>query len=233
MRFPGPLIRGTLRKRYKRFLSDVALDSGDVVVAHCANPGSMLGLAEPGSEVWLSPARNPKRKLRYSWKLVRVGGTLVGVNTAHPNALVEEALRAGKVGELAGYTGIRREVRYGANSRVDLLLEVAGGPRCYVEVKNAHLVRRPGLAEFPDSVTRRGAKHMRDLAETVRRGYRAVIFYVVQRGDCTRFGVAADIDPGYAEACREALASGVEALAYACHISSEAIVLDRSLPIEL
>lgn len=233
MRFPDPLIHGTLRKRYKRFLSDVALDSGDLVVAHCANPGSMLGLAEPGSEVWLSPARNPKRKLRYSWELVRVGGTLVGVNTGHPNALVEEALRAGQVGELAGYPGMRREVRYGANSRVDLLLEDGAGARCYVEVKNVHLVRRPGLAEFPDSVTQRGAKHMRELAATVRQGHRAVIFYVVQRGDCARLGIAADIDPGYAEACREALASGVEALAYVCHISRQAIVLDRPLPIEL
>ena len=172
MRFHAPLLRGTLLRRYKRFLCDVALEAGEAVTAHCANPGAMFGLTEPGAEVWLSPALNPKRKLRYTWELVRIGAHLVGVNTWHPNAIVAEAIGGGRIASLAGYAGLRREVRYGANSRVDVLLEERGRPPCYVEVKNAHLVREPGLAEFPDAVTARGAKHMRELAALVGQGQR-------------------------------------------------------------
>ncbi len=233
MRFVDPLIRGRLVRRYKRFLSDVELldgaERGSVVTAHCANPGAMLGLNEPGSEVWLSPSRNPARKLRYSWELVRVGDHLVGINTAHPNGLVEEALKADSIPELAGYTEIRREVRYGRNSRIDLLLDSADRPPCYVEVKNVHL-QRGKAAAFPDSVTARGAKHMTELAGMADAGHRAVVFYLVQRGDCDRFTVAADIDPTYATALDDAIGRGVETLCYACNVSVEAIELSRALP---
>ena len=233
MRFPDPLIPGRLLRRYKRFLSDVELEGGEVVVAHCANPGPMLGLMEPGAPVWLSPSRNPARKLKYSWELIQVNGQLVGINTSWPNRIVEEALRADAVPELVGYARLRREVPYGRNSRIDLLLESEDRPPCYLEVKNVHLKRRQGLAEFPDSVTKRGAKHLVELSEMARSGARAVMFFLVQRGDCTRFAVAADIDPGYDRGLRAALDCGVEALCYACRVGQEAIELDRPLPLAL
>ena len=230
MNFPDPLIRGRLIRRYKRFLADVTLETGDTVTAHCANPGSMMGLAEPDSEVWLSPSRNPTRKLAYSWELVRAGAGLVGVNTARPNALVEEALAAGRVAELVGYGRIRREVPYGANSRIDLLLEDDARPPCYVEVKSVTLCRGGGLAEFPDAVTARGAKHLGELATVAATGARAVLLYLAQRDDCTRFAVAADIDPAYARAAAAARSAGVEILCYACAVSPAGIALTAPLP---
>lgn len=241
MRFPDPLIRGRLQRRYKRFLADIRLDDGgEVVVAHCANPGSMMGLAEPDSRVWLSPSRNPARKLKYSWELVEVpdaaGGALVGINTGRANALVAEGLEAGRVPELAGYARRRAEVRYGTNSRVDFLLEApeqAGRPSCYVEVKSVTLKRRAGLAEFPDAVTARGSKHLAELAEMVRQGRRAVLLFLVQRGDCTAVAPAADIDPAYAEALNQALSVGVEVLCYKCNLSPGGIALDERLPLAL
>ena len=233
MEFPDPLVRGRLIRRYKRFLADVELDGGEVVVAHCANPGSMLGLAEPDMEVWLSPSRNPARKLKYTWELTTVDGHLVGINTAWPNALVEEAVRAEKVDELAGYQGLRREVRYGRNSRIDLLLESPDQPPCYVEVKNVHLKRGPEAAEFPDSVTKRGTKHLGELIDMAASGARAVMVYLVQRADCTRVEIAADIDPEYDQALRSAVNSGVEALCYSCKVGRKAIELERRLPLAL
>ncbi len=229
MKFPDPLIRGRLVRRYKRFLSDVELTSGEQVVAHCANPGSMLGLAEPGAEVWLSPSRNPARKLKYSWELVAAGGGLVGINTGHPNAIVAEALAADRVPELIGYQSLRREVRYGRNSRIDLLLEQPGRPPCYVEVKNVTLKRGAEAAEFPDAVTQRGAKHLAELAEMAQSGARAVMFFLVQRGDCERLEIAGDIDPDYQLAFNAALANGVEAICYDCDVAPEAIELNRGL----
>jgi len=233
MRFPEPLIPGRLQRRYKRFLSDVVLDDGAEVVAHCANPGSMLGLAQPGSRVWLSPAANPARKLRYSWELVEADGALVGINTGRANALVGEALEAGRVPELAGYDSRRREVRYGTNSRVDFLLERAGAPPCYLEVKSVTLRRGGTLAEFPDAVTARGTRHLAELGIVARQGSRAVLFFLVQRGDCKRVAAAADIDPAYAAALVEAQAAGVEILCYKCNLSPTAIVLDARLPLAL
>jgi sugar fermentation stimulation protein A len=232
MDFPSPLVRGTLVKRYKRFLSDVELADGSVVTAHCANPGSMLGLVEPGSEVWLSPATNPARKLKYTWELVRAGDHRVGLNTAHPNSLVEAAVRDDLIPELSGYDSLRREVKYGRNSRIDLLLAGGGRPDCYVEVKNVHL-RREDAAEFPDSVTARGAKHLVELGEAVAAGSRAVMFYLVQRADCVRFRIAADIDPAYAEGLKEARARGVEVLCYTCDVSPTAIEVAAPLPLDL
>lgn len=232
MQFPDPLIRGRLIKRYKRFLSDHEIDGGAVVVAHCANPGAMLGLDEPGSEVWLSPSRNPARKLKYSWELLRVDGSLVGVNTAHPNAIVAEAIEAGKIPQLCGYESLRREVNYGKNSRIDILLEAHGRPPCYVEIKNVHLKRDAG-AEFPDSITARGAKHLVEMADMVAAGARAVMVYLVQREDCESFAIAGDIDPTYAATYERARAAGVETICYSCKLTTRSITLDRALPVHL
>ena len=230
MKFPLPLRRATLVRRYKRFLSDHRFDDGSAVTAHVANPGAMTGLVDPGLETWLSPAANPKRKLPFSWEMVRIGEGLVGVNASRPNALAEEAIGAGAILPLTGYEALRREVAYGERSRVDFLLEAADRPPCYVEVKNVHLKRGPAAA-FPDSVTARGTKHLRELAAVAEGGARAVMLYVIQREDCDRFTLAADIDPAYAAAFARARASGVEALAYACRLSTDGIVVDRPLPI--
>ncbi|MDP6832450.1 MAG: DNA/RNA nuclease SfsA [Alphaproteobacteria bacterium] len=233
MQFPDPLIRGTLLRRYKRFLADIKLDDGTEVTAHCANPGAMLGLKDAGAEVWLSPSRNPKRKLKYSWELMHADGGLVGINTAHPNGIVAEAIEAGRIEPLQGYEEMRREVKYGQNSRIDLLLRRSGWPDCYVEVKNVHLMRQPGLAEFPDSVTKRGAKHLVELADMVAAGHRSVMVYLVQRTDCQRFGIAGDIDPAYAEELHRAMGRGVEAICYDCRIDTAGIQVRNPLKLAL
>lgn len=234
MRFPDPLQEGVLVRRYKRFLADVELPGEGLVTAHCANPGSMTGLTAPGAEVWLSPARNPSRKLSWTLELVRVGKALVGVNTGLANPVAAEAIAAGVVPGLAGYGSMRREVRYGEGSRIDLLLEDDDRPPCHVEVKSVTLKRDqaiPGLAEFPDSVTARGAKHLGELSRLVAAGGRAVMLYVVQRGDCDRFSLAADIDPAYARASDEARRAGLEIFCHSCNISTEAIVLSTAVNI--
>ena len=226
------MVPATLVKRYKRFLSDHRLESGEVITASCPNTGTMLGLTTPGSATWLVHAPSPTRKYDYRWELIEDEGTWVGINTGRPNALVEEAIRAGVITELAGYADLRREVKYGTNSRIDLLLEDPGRPQAFVEVKNCHLRRQAGLAEFPDSITTRGAKHLDELAAQVALGHRAVMVFCVQRADCDHFDVAADIDPGYAAAFGRARAAGVEALAYVCHVSAETIALTHSIPIK-
>lgn len=236
MRFPAPLIPATLVKRYKRFLADVTLPSGETITAHVANPGSMLGIAAPGSRVWLSKSDSKTRKLPYSWELIEVdfgtGHELVGVNTGHPNPLVGAALAAGAIPELAGYDSIRREVKYGKNSRVDFLLESATRPPCYVEIKNVHMMRQPGLAEFPDAVTARGAKHLEELGDAVEAGARAVMLYLIQIGSATRFALARDIDPKYGAAFDRARARGVEAVARRCMIACEGIEIAGPVPIQ-
>ena len=232
MIFSDPLIRGTLIKRYKRFLTDVELENGDVVVAHCANPGSMLSLLEIGAEVWLSPARNPKRKLKYTWEMIRIGDALVGLNTSLPNTIVVEAIENDLIPELAGYETLRREVKYGKNSRIDILLESASIPICYVEIKSVTMSRwekTKNLAEFPDSLTVRGAKHLQELSDQVADGKRAVMLYLVQREDCVRFAVAADIDPTYAAELIKAKKAGVEVICYGCSVSPEAIKINRKI----
>jgi sugar fermentation stimulation protein A len=235
MQFPAPLIPATLVRRYKRFLADVTLPDGNVVTVHVANPGAMLGLATPGARVWLSKSDNKKRKLPHSWELIEVdfgaGREPVGVNTAHPNALVAEALAAGAISDLSGYPSVRREVKYGRQSRVDFLLEAPDRPPCYLEIKNVHLMRKPGLAEFPDSVTARGARHLDELADMVAAGGRAVMLYLIQIGSAERFALARDIDPGYAAAFDRARGRGVEALAYRCDITPEGIVVGQTVPV--
>jgi len=226
MKFPDPLIRGKLIKRYKRFLADIELEDGSVVTAHCANSGSMLCVKEPGSEVWLSPARNPDRKLKFTWELIKIGRSYVGINTALPNGIVEEAIIANKIPELGGYETLRREVKYGKNSRIDLLLEDPAKPMCYVEVKNVTLKRGKGAddpVEFPDSVTARGTKHLNELSHMVAQGHRAVMVYLVQRQDGRIFDIAGDIDPEYQKALKKAMKSGVEVLCYQCRLTLKGI----------
>jgi sugar fermentation stimulation protein A len=235
MRFAPPLIPATLARRYKRFLADVVFDSGDMTTVHVANPGAMTGLDKPFSRVWISDSGNAMRKLPMTWELVETnfgdGPELVGVNTSLPNLLVNEALGAGRIPELRNYTSIRREVKYGQNSRVDFVLEDPGRQPCYLEVKNVHLMRKPGLAEFPDSVTDRGAKHLDELAAVVAGGARAVMLFVIQIGSAVRFAVAADIDPTYAEAFKRARGSGVEMLAWRCRVDLEGIELEAEVPV--
>ncbi|OXE36062.1 MAG: DNA/RNA nuclease SfsA [Phenylobacterium zucineum] len=230
MDFPTPLIRGRLIKRYKRFLADVMLDDGTELTAHCPNPGAMLGLNMPGLTVWLSKSPDPKRKLAYTLELVEVDGGLVGINTLHPNRLVAEALAQDVIPELTGYTSHRREVKYGTNSRVDFLLEAEGRPPCWLEIKNVHLMRTPGLAEFPDCVAARSSKHLKELEAMVAAGDRAVALFVAQRTDCTEFSACAELDPTFAASLNRAANSGVEVLCYDCEISPQAITVARPLP---
>ncbi|MEL7464975.1 MAG: DNA/RNA nuclease SfsA [Pseudomonadota bacterium] len=232
MEFPTPLIPAKLIRRYKRFLADVELPDGSVATAHCPNPGAMLGVAEPGSTIWLEPNDDPKKKLKYGWRLLELpGGHWAGIDTGVPNKVAGEALGAGAIAELAHYRTVRPEVKYGANSRVDFLLSEPGLPDAYVEVKNVHLRRTGTWAEFPDSVTTRGAKHLDELAKMVEAGCRAVMLYIIQRDDCDKLRLAADIDPGYAAAFDAARAAGVEAIAYGTRISRSGVAIGDPAPV--
>ncbi len=234
MQFPSPLVEGRLVRRYKRFLADVALPDGSEITAHCANPGAMLGLNVPGARVLLSVSDNPARKLRHSWELVEAdlpgGPQWVGINTARPNHLVAEAFRAGLLAPLAGYDALRPEVRYGRASRVDFLATGPGLPPAHVEVKNCHLMRSAGLAEFPDCVAARSARHMRDLADVVLAGGRALVIVVVQMR-AEAFDVARDLDPAFDRAFREARAAGVETHAYRCAVGPEGVRVAEPIPV--
>jgi sugar fermentation stimulation protein A len=236
MRFASELIPATLLRRYKRFLADVEMADGRTMTVHVANPGAMTGLQATGARVWLSKSPNAARKLPYSWELIEAdfggGSELVGVNTAHPNTIVAEALAAGALPQLAGYDSVRREVKYGKASRIDFLLEHPGRPPCYLEVKNVHLMRRQGLAEFPDSVTARGARHLDELAAMVASGARAVMLYVIQIGSATSLALARDIDPAYGRAFDRAREAGVEAMAFTCRIGQDGITLAGPVPIQ-
>ncbi|MFA5950529.1 MAG: DNA/RNA nuclease SfsA [Hyphomicrobium sp.] len=235
MRFPSNLIRGRLLKRYKRFLADIALEDGRVITATCPNTGSMLGLTEPGAFVWVSESDSPTRKYAHTWEMVEAdlgaGPVLVGINTNHPNRLVAEAIQTGLIPELGGYATLRREVKYGISSRIDILLEDSKKGLTYVEIKNVHLSRVAGLAEFPDSVTERGAKHLAELSAMVAAGHRAVMLYLIQRADADRFDLAGDIDPVYARAFDAARAAGIEALAYTCVLTPLEVSLGRPVPV--
>lgn len=236
MKFAAPLIRGKLVKRYKRFLADVDLDSGEAVTATCPNTGSMMGLISEGLPVWVSTSDSPTRKYKHTWEMVEVdlgrGPSLVGINTGHPNKLVAEAIEADRIKELAGYASLKREVRYGKNSRIDILLEDPKKGTCYVEIKNVHMMRKSGFAEFPDSVTERGAKHLAEMSDMVREGHRAVMVYLVQRADAKSLSLARDVDAGYGKAYDAALAAGVEAIAVRCDVSPIAITVDKTIPIK-
>lgn len=230
MDFPQPLMRGTLVSRYKRFFADVILEDGAAVTAHCPNPGAMLGVNTPGLPVWLSRSDDPKRKLAHTLEFVEVDGGLAGVNTMAPNRLVAEALAADAVPELTGYATHRREVKYGEASRVDFLLEHPDRARCWLEIKNCHLSRTKGLAEFPDCVAARSSKHLRELEAMATAGDRAVVLFVVQRTDCERFQACAELDPKFAAALDHAAAAGVEVLVYTARMSPQAVSLSHRIP---
>lgn len=231
MLFPSPLVRGRLIQRYKRFLADVELDSGETITATCPNTGSMKGLTTPGSTVWLSTSDSPTRKYRHTWEMIAHdigdGPTMVGINTGLPNRIVTEAIEAGCIAPLKGYASLKREQKYGRNSRIDILLEDEARAACYVEIKCVHLMRKSGLAEFPDSVTERGAKHLGELAEMVREGKRAVMVFLIQRQDAESVSLARDIDPTYGAAFDAAMAAGVEAIGIRCRLSESEITVDR------
>ena len=223
MRFKSRLIRGALIQRYKRFLADVRLENGEIVTAHCTNTGSMMGCKEPGSSVYISRSDNLNRKLLYTWELIKTDSTWVGINTLHPNKLVPEAVQSGVIAELSGYLSIRREVKVSAHTRLDLCLEGPNG-NCFIEVKNVTLAMN-GTAAFPDAVSERGTKHLKELMRLKRQGHRAAIVFVIQRGDCSTFRPADEIDSEYGRWLRKAVKAGVEALPYRAKVTAREIVL--------
>jgi len=231
--YPLPrLIKGVLIKRYKRFLADVMLNDGTMVTAHCPNSGSMRGCCEPGRPVYLSQSDNPKRKLKYTWELMEMPQTLIGINTLIPNKLVITSIAHGVVPELSGYSQFKAEIKTSDHTRLDILLTRDNGEKCYVEVKNCTLVEE-GVARFPDAVTTRGQKHLDELERLVRKGHRAVIFFLIQRMDARGFKPAADIDPVYAHALARVVKNGVEVIARSAVMTRERISMGEPLPVML
>ncbi|MDT8378788.1 MAG: DNA/RNA nuclease SfsA [Desulfotignum sp.] len=227
-----PLIPGYLIRRYKRFLADVRLDTGETVIAHCPNSGSMKGCAVPGCPVWLSVSDNPRRKLKYTWELIKTPESMIGINTLVPNRLVKTAIETGQIPELAGYGTVRSEVTVRKGTRLDLVLEKTNRRNCYVEIKNCTLVEQ-GTALFPDAVTKRGQKHLDELSHLVSAGYRGVIFYLIQRMDAHRFGPAFEIDPAYARKLSQARENGVEIIIRDVVIDLKQIRIRRPVPLQL
>lgn len=229
MKLPQPLIHGRLVSRYKRFFADLVLDDGREITAHCPNPGAMLGVKAPGQGAWVSWSDDPKRKLAYTLQMVEQGDALVGINTLLPNRLVAEALAEDVIPELSGYATIRPEVKYAEASRVDFLLTHPDRPPCWLEIKNCHFSRTPGLAEFPDCKAERSTRHLGDLAAQVAHGDRAVVLFVVQREDCDAFQACADLDPAFARGLDAAAKAGVEVLVYACAMDMETVRVARRI----
>lgn len=232
MEITQPVAIGRFQRRYKRFLTDVEMEDGEVVVAHCPNTGSMKGCLEEGARVVLRDSQDPKRKLRYTFQTIEVNGGWVNVDTGLPNALAHEAIEAGLIEELAGYAEARREVKYGSNSRIDVLLTAEDGARCYVEVKNTTLAEGD-VALFPDAVTARGLKHLEELAQVVADGHRGVMLFCVSRSDVARFAPADEIDPKYGAKLREVAAAGVEVLAYSTEVAPDRFELGKRLEVSL
>jgi sugar fermentation stimulation protein A len=229
MYFNPPLIPGKLVNRYKRFLADIELANGNVITAHCPNSGSMKSCVTPGWKVMVSIHDNSKRKYPHTWEMVHNGTCWIGINTGIPNIIAKEAIEQGVISELNNYTEIKREVPYGKNSRIDLYLKNKNQV-CYVEVKNVTLVENDGYYYFPDSVTERGRKHLFELMDMVDQGHRAVMLYIIQRSDGTRFKPAAHIDPAYAESLNEANMKGIEILAYRAEVRPELIEIKETVP---
>ena len=212
MKFSNNLIKAKFVKRYKRFFSDHILENGQVVTAHCPNTGAMTGVAKEGITSWLSESNNPKRKLKWTWELTQENDIIVGVNTHNPNKIIQEAINNKKIKELLNYKILKREVKYGVNSKIDIFLQDDNKVNCYVEIKNVHLSREKGVAEFPDGITSRGTKHLKELANVAKDGDRAVMLYLIQRNDCNYFKIAEDIDIEYGKAFIDALNAGVEVI---------------------
>jgi sugar fermentation stimulation protein A len=229
--FWPPLIKGTLLKRYKRFLADIKLDTGDEITAHCPNTGSMKECCEPGRPVYVSQSDNPKRKLKYTWELIEMPTSLVGTNTLVPNRLVFQAIREGAIDELQGYDTIKREVSIGNHTRIDLVLKRESSS-CYIEIKNCTLVSK-GVAQFPDAVTERGLKHLKELQKLSKEGHRAAVFFFVQRMDATVFRTAKEIDPVYSNMLKRVHKQGVEVLVYDVAIDLEGISINKPIPYDL
>ena len=231
MQFANQLLKGTLIKRYKRFLADIKLENGEIITAHCANSGALYGVTMPGLTVWVSESHNPARKLKYTWELCEVENVMVGVNTSWPNGLAAEAIQNQLITPLNGYLDLKREVKYGKNSPLDILLQDSIKGDCFVEVKNVHMKREEKCAEFPDAVTIRGTKHLLEMIDVIEEGKRAVMLYIIQRADCDHLRFAADIDPIYAQTAAHAKMKGVEFYAYNCHISPQEITIKTAIPV--
>ncbi len=230
MQFLKPLVQGKLIKRYKRFLADIKLDSGEVVIAHCTNSGSMKTCLEEGAGVYLTHVDDPKRKTKYTWEMIKINGDWIGINTSIPNVLVYEAIRDQEIESLNTYTDVRREVKF-EDSRFDVFAK-NDQEACFIEVKNVSM-KVGEYARFPDAVTTRGKKHLETLIRVKESGMRAVMFYVIQRSDVSVFGPAYDIDPSYAEALKKAVDNGVEVFAYQAKVTPEGIILVKQLPIDI
>ncbi len=232
MKFDPPLVSGQLITRYKRFLFDATLDNGDLITGSCPNTGSMAGLTATGSRIWMSIHSTEKRKYSHAWQLIEADGGVVGINSGFANQIAEEAYHNGKLPFLSGYTKLERERKYGKNSRIDLLLTADHMPPAYVEVKNVHFMRQSGLAEFPDTKTARGTKHLEELGDMAESGARAIMLYVVQRDDCNRLKLCRDLDPAYCEAFDRAIERGVEAYAIKCTVSPREITASGLIPVD-
>ncbi len=230
MKFDNTLVKGTLLRRYKRFLADIELADGTEVVAHCTNSGSMKSCLEEGAAVYLTPVNDPKRKTRFTWEMIKINGDWVGINTGNPNKLAFEAISESLIPELTGYDIVKREVKFG-DSRFDIYAE-NDREKCFVEVKNVSM-KEGKYALFPDAVTTRGQKHLKTLMEVKKQGIRAVMLYVIQRSDVSVFAPAKQIDPDYAEALKMAFRSGVEIIPMQAEVTPEAIEFVRKLPFEL
>jgi len=229
--FSSPLIEGKLIKRYKRFFADVELLNGDIVTAHCPNTGSMKTCGQPGDTVFILHSPSPTRKLAYTWELTKTPTGFVGVNTARPNHIVANAIEAGKIPELSSYSDMKQEVKYGANSRIDILLTCPVKGQCYVEVKNTTLLEDDSVL-FPDAVSARGLKHLQELSQMVKDGHRAVMFYLVNRSEGSHFRPATHIDPAYSKGLSDAFKSGVEILTYRAIHSLEGLCIGEAIPLK-
>lgn len=234
MEFTPPLQQGVLLRRYKRFLADIQLDDGGEITIHCPNTGSMRNCLFPGESVWFSTSNNLKRKYAHTWELTATPtGCLIGIHSGQANTLAEEAITRGVIAELQGYTQLSREVKYGdENSRIDILLRDDKKADCYIEVKSCTLLEN-GQGYFPDAISLRGQKHLRELMQVIKQGQRAVLLFVVQHSDIDCVAPAEHIDPEYAKLLKQAVISGVEVLAYRCLLSPTQIALAHSVPVRV
>ena len=229
MKFSNNLIKATFVKRYKRFFSDHILENGQLITAHCPNTGAMTGVAKEGITSWLSQSDDPKRKLKWTWELTQESNTIVGVNTHNPNKIIQEAINNQEIKELLNYKTLKREVKYGVNSKIDIFLQDEHKEDCYVEIKNVHLSRKKGIAEFPDGITSRGTKHLKELANVAQNGDRAVMLYLIQRNDCNYFKIAEDIDVKYSKAFINAINAGVEVICIDTILSTTGINIGKKI----